>query len=97
MNNRLIEFDLDPASPNVLGPGKRPVHTLNPYIAMEGGRPAMLGVSPGGVSQTTTCVPVEEDSLHEFYFGSAKAIRMRHDGTLEAAADLRRQACALAE
>ena len=146
LNNRLIEFDLDPASPNVLGPGKRPVHTLNPYIVMEGGRPAMLGVSPGGVSQTTTgvqviahaCfenlplaqaidaprwsitrggdillepgfepgvaqrlreagVPVEEDSLHEFYFGSAKAIRMRHDGTLEAAADLRRQACALAE
>ncbi|MPS26334.1 MAG: hypothetical protein E2576_06615 [Alcaligenaceae bacterium] len=146
MNNRLIEFDLDPASPNVLGPGKRPVHTLNPYIVMEGGRPVMLGVSPGGVSQTTTgvqvithaCfeglplaeaidaprwsitrggdillepgfaagvarrlreagVPVEEDSLHEFYFGSAKAIRVRPDGTLEAAADLRRQACALAD
>ncbi|RZS81441.1 gamma-glutamyltranspeptidase/glutathione hydrolase [Pigmentiphaga kullae] len=146
MNNRLIEFDLDPASPNVVGPGKRPVHTLNPYIVMEGGRPSMLGVSPGGVSQTTTgvqviahaCfehmplaqaidaprwsltrggdillepgfeagvarrlreagVPVEEDSLHEFYFGSAKAIRLRADGTLEAAADLRRQACALAD
>jgi len=42
-------------------------------------------------------VPVEEDSLHEFYFGSAKAIRLRADGTLEAAADLRRQACALAD
>lgn len=146
LNNRMIEFDLDPASPNALGPGKRPVHTLNPYLVMEHGRPVLAGVSPGGVSQTTTgvqviahaCfdgmpladaidaprwsitrggdillepgfepgvaarlreagVPVEEDSLHEFYFGSAKAIRMRPDRILEAAADLRRQACALAD
>lgn len=56
MNNRLHEFDLDPAGHNVLAPGKRPVHTLNPYVVMRDGRPAWCAVSPGGVSQTTTGV-----------------------------------------
>ncbi|ARP81949.1 hypothetical protein CAL12_14745 [Bordetella genomosp. 8] len=142
MNNRLSEFSIDPARHNLLAPGKRPVHTLNPYMVFQDGRPALYAVSPGGVSQTTTgvqcisnvlldgislpqaldlprwsigrdgqlmCEPgfpretvcllrdagvqVVEDSLHPFYFGSIKAVRY-HDGALEAAADLRRQAYA---
>jgi gamma-glutamyltranspeptidase len=56
MNNRLHEFDLDPAAHNVLAPGKRPVHTLNPYLVLRDGRPTWCAVSPGGVSQTTTGV-----------------------------------------
>ncbi|GAA5236527.1 hypothetical protein FOZ76_14020 [Verticiella sediminum] len=144
MNNRLYEFSLDPAAHNRLAPGKRPVHTLNPYIVQAGGEPVLYAVSPGGVSQTTTgvqcignvlldgmslpaavdaprwslsrdgevmCEPgfsaavvealrasglaVTTDSLHPFYFGSIKAVRRLPQGVLEAAADLRREACAI--
>lgn len=146
MNNRLHEFDLDPAAHNVLAPGKRPVHTLNPYIVLRDGRPMWCAVSPGGVSQTTTgvqfianvvdhamtlpdaideprwslsrdgdllCEPgfpsgvidrleargvaVTRDSLHPFYFGSIKAVRLLNDGVLEASADQRREASAMAD
>lgn len=146
MNNRLHEFSLDPAKHNVLAPGKRPVHTLNPYMVVRNGRPAWCAVSPGGVSQTTTgvqflsnvldrdmalpdaidaprwslsrdgdilCEPgfsasvigrleaqgisVTRDSLHPFYFGSLKAVRLHEGGVLEAAADLRREASAMVE
>ncbi|WP_186332115.1 gamma-glutamyltransferase family protein [Bordetella genomosp. 13] len=145
MNNRLGEFSLDPRRHNMLAPGKKPVHTLNPYLVLAGGRPVLYAVSPGGVSQTTTgvqyifnalddglplpqaidlprwsiardgslqCEPgfpatvvdrlraagitVQADSLHPFYFGSIKAVRRLPEGMLEAAADLRREACAMA-
>lgn len=145
MNNRLSEFSLDPARHNCLAPGRRPVHTLNPYIVSCRGRPVLFAVSPGGVSQTTTgvqcisntlidgwrlpdaidaprwsiarngevmCEPgfsravreglhdagvhVVADSLHPFYFGSIKAVQRLPHGVLEAAADLRREADALA-
>ncbi|HEY0295871.1 MAG TPA: gamma-glutamyltransferase [Bordetella sp.] len=145
MNNRLGEFSLKPGAHNLLAPGKRPVHTLNPYIVLADGRPVLYAVSPGGVSQTTTgvqcifnalldgmrlpqavdaprwslsrdgevmCEPgfpdevvarlreaglaVATDSLHPFYFGSIKAVRRLPGGVLEAAADLRREANALA-
>src|SRR5256885_9887129 len=36
LNNRLTGFSLDPRSPNAVAPGKRPVHTLNTVIALEG-------------------------------------------------------------
>lgn len=145
MNNRLSEFSLDPARHNCLAPGKRPVHTLNPYLVCHRGRPVLFAVSPGGVSQTTTgvqcisnamidgmrlpeaidaprwsiardgqimCEPgfspivverlraagidVVTDTLHPFYFGSIKAVRLHPQGALEAAADLRREADAVA-
>ncbi|MGE4239223.1 gamma-glutamyltransferase family protein [Ramlibacter sp.] len=146
LNNRMFDFSLAPGHVNQVAPGMRPAHTLNPYIAMRDGAARLAGVSPGGVSQTTTGaqvlrgalgepaaslgevvsrdrwslgrdgavllekgVPSEvaarlreaglrvtENSEHEFYFGSAKVIRRLADGTLEAAADPRRQAHAAA-
>ena len=36
MNNRMLGFSLDPSSPNVLAPGKRPVHTLNQALVKRG-------------------------------------------------------------
>ncbi len=36
LNNRMLGFSLDPSSPNVLAPGKRPVHTLNTALVTRG-------------------------------------------------------------
>lgn len=37
MHDRGACFSLDPASPNVLAPGKRPLHTLSPVLAEQAG------------------------------------------------------------
>ncbi len=47
-NNRMTGFSLDPGSPNRLAPDKRPIHTLNTYIATEGDRLRYVGGTPGG-------------------------------------------------
>jgi gamma-glutamyltranspeptidase/glutathione hydrolase len=146
LNNRMFDFSLEPGHVNEVAPGMRPRHTLNPYLVTRSGRPHLAGVSPGGISQTTTGaqvlrgalleparslgeivtrdrwslgrdgavlleagVPpdvaqrlraqglaVTENSDHEFYFGSAKVVRRDAEGSLEAAADPRRQANAAA-
>ena len=56
LNNRLTGFSLDPASPNVLVPGKRPAHTLNAWLATdtETGDLAYVGGTPGGHVQVQT-------------------------------------------
>ena len=42
-------FSLEPGSPNLYGPGKRTMHTLNCYlIANEEGTPVLVGGTPGG-------------------------------------------------
>jgi len=145
LNNRMFDFSAESGQANSVGAGLRPAHTLNPWLTMLNGQPHMTGVSPGGVSQTTTGfqlvrraqsgtdtlgqivsaprwslsrsgeillepgMPAElaqllrargfvvvENSAHEFYFGSAKLLRRNPQGWLEAAADARRQATALA-
>lgn len=54
-NNRLTGFSLDPASPNVLEPGKRPAHTLNAWIATHpDGSLALVGGTPGANIQVQT-------------------------------------------
>lgn len=146
LNNRMFDFSNVPGDVNAVRPGVRPSHTLNPWLVLDGqGRACLAGISPGGVSQTTTGyqiatgalgrsltlgelvsrprwslsrdgavllepgmpghvaqalrgagLDVQENSQHEFYFGSAKVVRRTADGAIEAAADSRRQATALA-
>jgi gamma-glutamyltranspeptidase/glutathione hydrolase len=54
LNNRLVGFSLDPASPNALLPGKRPVHTLNTVIATSGTTPRFVFGTPGRHAQVQT-------------------------------------------
>ncbi|MDQ1194642.1 gamma-glutamyltransferase family protein [Agrobacterium sp. SORGH_AS 787] len=52
--NRGAAFSLDPKSPNVIAPGKRPFYTLNPGIALRGGKPAILYGTQGADGQPQT-------------------------------------------
>jgi gamma-glutamyltranspeptidase / glutathione hydrolase len=54
LNDRLTGFSLDRASPNALVPGKRPVHTLNTVIALDGVTPRLVFGTPGRHAQVQT-------------------------------------------
>ncbi|MEW6367576.1 MAG: gamma-glutamyltransferase family protein [Acidobacteriota bacterium] len=51
LSQRMQQFSLDPASPNVVAPKKRPRITLTPTIILKDGRPYMAIATPGGDSQ----------------------------------------------
>ncbi|WP_433293648.1 gamma-glutamyltransferase family protein [Pseudonocardia sp. CA-142604] len=48
MQNRGRSFSLDPLSPNVVAPGKRPRHTLMPVMVTEGGDVRWVSSTKGG-------------------------------------------------
>jgi gamma-glutamyltranspeptidase/glutathione hydrolase len=51
MQNRGTGFSLDPASPNVIEPGKRPKHTLMPVLVTRGGALRWVSATMGGHGQ----------------------------------------------
>jgi gamma-glutamyltranspeptidase/glutathione hydrolase len=51
LHNRGACFASDPASPNALGPGKRPLHTLMPLVGTRDGRPTWVAGTMGGRAQ----------------------------------------------
>ncbi|BDG61647.1 gamma-glutamyltransferase [Caldinitratiruptor microaerophilus] len=52
LNNRAGRgFTLEEGHPNCIAPGKRTMHTLNCYIVTRGGRPVIVGGTPGGDGQ----------------------------------------------
>ncbi|GGJ67115.1 gamma-glutamyltransferase family protein [Streptomyces brasiliensis] len=58
MGNRGAYFSLDKQHPNVIAPGKRPVHTLMASMALKDGRPWLLFGTMGGEGQPQTNVQV---------------------------------------
>ena len=57
-HNRGAAFSLDAAHPNCLAPGKRPFHTLNPGMYLEGGRPTLLYGTQGADGQPQTLAAI---------------------------------------
>ena len=51
LSNRMQAFRLEPGSPNVVAPGKRPRTTLTPTIVTRNGAPFLAIGTPGGDSQ----------------------------------------------
>jgi gamma-glutamyltranspeptidase/glutathione hydrolase len=59
LHNRGSLYELDPAHPNVIAPGKRPFHTLCPAMVLNPDRSLMMVVgTPGGDGQPQTLVQV---------------------------------------
>jgi gamma-glutamyltranspeptidase len=54
LNNRMAYFSLDADDVNVLKPGKRPRHTINPALALRDGKPYIVFGTPGADTQPQT-------------------------------------------
>ena len=56
LNNRGFSFSLDESRPNVFAPGKHPMHTLIPALALRDGEPFLVFGSMGGDAQAAVHV-----------------------------------------
>ena len=63
LNNRMRGFDTRRSSPNCVGPGRRPRHTLVPVLIGKGGKIEMGIGTPGSVGQPLTLAQVLARSL----------------------------------
>src|SRR5207302_7282952 len=83
-NNRMCGFSLDPASPNMLAPGKRTAHTLNAYLITLGNELAWVGGTPGGDIQVQSNLQVISNVI-DFGMTPQQAIeapRWQHGGAI---------------
>ncbi|AMK25464.1 gamma-glutamyltransferase family protein [Sphingobium sp. TKS] len=98
MSNRLTVFDLDPESPNVLAPGKRPRTTLSPSMVLKDGAPYLAIGTPGGDNQDQQIMNVllrvlafdqplqaaiEAPRINSNHFHASFAIKKDEPGVLE--------------
>ncbi|MFZ2994738.1 gamma-glutamyltransferase family protein [Sphingobium sp.] len=98
MSNRLTVFDLDPQSPNLLAPGKRPRTTLSPSIVTKNGAPFLAIGTPGGDNQDQQIMNVllrvlafgqplqsaiEAPRINSNHFHGSFAIKKDEPGVLE--------------
>jgi gamma-glutamyltranspeptidase/glutathione hydrolase len=85
-HNRGQSFSLDPEHPNAIAPGKRPMHTIIPGLALEGGRPAIGFGIMGGHFQPVGQVHVLSNLL-DFGMDPQEALdaprAFAHEGQLE--------------
>ncbi len=58
MGQRLQSANIDPNSPNVVAPGKRPRITLTPTLVLKGSEPYMVLSTPGGDNQDQALLQV---------------------------------------
>lgn len=58
LNDRLANLRVDPAHPNGLRGGRRPVHTLHTYVAERPDGTVVAGATPGGRGQVQTNLQV---------------------------------------
>jgi gamma-glutamyltranspeptidase/glutathione hydrolase len=58
LQNRGSGFTLDVGHPNALAPGKRPFHTLTPFMYLRDGKPLLVAGTMGGEGQPQTLVAV---------------------------------------
>jgi gamma-glutamyltranspeptidase/glutathione hydrolase len=58
LQNRGAGFTLEAGHPNVLAPGKRPFHTLTPFMYLRDGKPVLVAGTMGGEGQPQTLVAV---------------------------------------
>jgi gamma-glutamyltranspeptidase / glutathione hydrolase len=56
LHDRGAHFSLDPGDPNVIAPGRRPMHTLIPALALRDGAPWLVFGTMGGDGQPQTHV-----------------------------------------
>jgi len=63
LNNRAALFSLNPDSPNVIAPGKRPFHTLLPGFVMRDGQPLLAFGLMGGSQQAQGHVQILVDVI----------------------------------
>ncbi len=73
LQNRGASFSLEATHPNVLAPGKRPSHTLTPFMFLRGGAPILAAGTMGGEGQPQTLVALTTRVL-DFGLGVQAAV-----------------------